>query len=125
MGAVSDSWQQVSVSDDGKSFQGYVNGKYLTQDLTAAPRPMIITEPPESGRSVFCGSESTPVEFVICSDFDLSRDDNAMAKSFNILLMRISDPAALRRSQRQWIKDRELNCNIPVRGGLQSQYPRA
>ena len=86
VGMEANGWQQVAVLDQGTTFNGYVNGKYVTQDLDASPVPAIITEPPALERPSFCASPTNPVEFIICSDSDLSYQDSAMAKSFFLLL---------------------------------------
>jgi uncharacterized protein YecT (DUF1311 family) len=112
----SNGWQQVQVADNGTSFKGYVNGKYLTQDLSTSPVPMLVTEPYDVSRPSFCGSEGAPMEYVICSNTDLAMQDSAMARSYFALVARSSDPDALRNSQRLWLRDRVQNCNIPASG---------
>jgi uncharacterized protein YecT (DUF1311 family)/tetratricopeptide (TPR) repeat protein len=107
-------WFQVSVTDHGNVATGYVNGKYLTTDLNASPVPVIISEPPELPRPAFCGSESEPVEYIICADSALSEQDGAMTKSYHALLSQVADGAMLRASQRTWINYRNTNCGVPL-----------
>jgi tetratricopeptide (TPR) repeat protein len=112
-------WQQVQLSDQSTSFKGYVNGNYLTHDLNASPRPLILTEPADlNGSPSYCGQQNAPIEYVICSNADLAQQESAMAKSYNLLLARVSDPDTLRNSQQQWNRDRRLNCHIPSNGRL-------
>jgi uncharacterized protein YecT (DUF1311 family) len=112
----SNGWQRVQVSDNGTTFAGYVNGKYLTEDLSATPVPIIATEPYDVSRPSFCGSEGAPMEYVICSNADLASQDSAMARSYFALIARSNDSDAVRRSQRRWLSDRAQNCNIPASG---------
>jgi uncharacterized protein YgiM (DUF1202 family) len=106
-------WRQVRLSDRGTSFEGYVNGKYLTSDLSATPQPVILTEPTDRDKAPsYCGHENAPIEFVICSNSDLASQDGAMEKSYRLLLVRIKEPDALRMSQRKWNLDRRSNCNV-------------
>jgi uncharacterized protein YgiM (DUF1202 family) len=102
----SNGWQQVQLTDQGTTFEGYVNGKFLTQDLNASPTPAIVTEPPDLDKPSFCGRETKPIEFVVCSNSDLAFQDGAMGKSYQMLLARSHDPDALKRSQKQWTDDR-------------------
>jgi hypothetical protein len=106
-------WSQVQLSDQGTTFKGYVNGKYLSQFPFFFPTPVIVTEPPDLAKPSYCGHEGAPIEFVICSNSDLALQDSAMAKSYYILLTRISDAEALRSSQKQWNLDRRQKCNVP------------
>jgi uncharacterized protein YecT (DUF1311 family) len=117
-------WSQVQLSDQGTIYKGYVNGKYLTPFTIVFPTPVILTEPTDRDEvPSYCGHESAPMEFVICSNSALALQDSAMAKSYRILLARVSDPEALRSSQRQWNKDRRLNCNVASSGRPARQIP--
>jgi uncharacterized protein YecT (DUF1311 family)/uncharacterized protein YgiM (DUF1202 family) len=111
-------WSQVQLSDAGTSVTGYVNGRYLTQDLSASPKPVILTEPPNFDKPAFCGHETKPIELVVCSNEDLAYLDGAMGKVYQILLAKDQDPNALTRSQTQWTNERRRNCNIPSTGRL-------
>jgi len=117
-------WSQVQLSDQGTTFKGYVNGKYLTPFTMFLTEPVIPTEPTDVDEvPSFCGHEHAPMEFVICSNSDLALQDSAMAKSYHILLTRVSDTEALRSSQRQWNVDRRQKCNVPSSGRPARQIP--
>lgn len=119
----SNGWLQVTVSDYGKSYQGYLSGKFMTQDLTASPIPAIVTEPYDLSRPAFCGSEGAPMEYVICSSTDLQDQDSAMARSYIALVARSNDPKEVRRGQKKWLTDRGQTCNIPAQGRPKGVIP--
>jgi uncharacterized protein YecT (DUF1311 family) len=118
-------WSQVQLSGQGTTFKGYVNGKYLTTILFFFPTPpVMLTEPTDLDEiPSYCGHANAPMKFVICSNSDLALQDSAMEKSYHILLARVSDPDALRSSQRQSNVDRRQKCNVPSSGRPARQIP--
>jgi uncharacterized protein YecT (DUF1311 family) len=61
-----------------------------------------------SAASFDCDKARTEIEKMICADADLSKLDDVMARAYISAKVKAGDE--LRAQQRQWLKDRDLNC---------------
>ena len=69
-----------------------------------------IFAPPALAASFDCTRAATAVEKLICADAQLSRSDEALAASYASALKQTADPAALRKTQREWIGAARDRC---------------
>jgi uncharacterized protein len=58
------------------------------------------------GASFDCSKATTRIEKMICADAELSKIDEELASAYNEALKKVSDPAALKREQQVWLKER-------------------
>jgi uncharacterized protein YecT (DUF1311 family) len=68
--------------------------------------------------SIDCGRTNEPLEDLICADADLAAWDGRMGQIYHEK-MRVRDAdeqKVLQQSQRDWIKTRYANCNVPKAG---------
>lgn len=59
-----------------------------------------------------CGGAATPRERAVCADPDLSRADDALDRSYRVVLGRLSTQAAvlIRHGQRDWLRSLDERC---------------
>src|SRR5688572_18119262 len=59
-----------------------------------------------------CATATQPVEKLICSDAELSKLDEEMARAYSDAIARLSsaDAPALKSNQRAWLKTRRAKC---------------
>lgn len=58
-----------------------------------------------------CIKAATRMEKLICSDPQLSKSDEDLAASYSKALKEASDPAAIKKQQREWLADVRKRCN--------------
>lgn len=62
------------------------------------------------GPAFSCAKAHNVTEKLICSDPELSQDDLRLSEGYQQLLLNIDDQRALRKSQRQWLKNVRNRC---------------
>lgn len=69
--------------------------------------------------SIDCNNTNEPVELLLCADADLALWDGRMGQIYRQRMqqqLNQQSQQALRQSQRDWIKARYVNCNVPKTG---------
>jgi uncharacterized protein len=70
---------------------------------------LAFTAPLASAASFDCAKASSAVEKMVCANPDLSRQDDYLNGSYQRAVARVGNTAALRASQRAWLKSGALN----------------
>lgn len=70
----------------------------------------VLLLPTTQAASFDCGIASSNIEKVICGDAELSKSDEDLAAAYAKALKETSDPAAIKRQQREWLADVRRRC---------------
>jgi uncharacterized protein YecT (DUF1311 family) len=87
---------------------------------TGLPVSGIVHLRPRTGEkpSVDCNKPNEPIENLLCADADLAEWDGRMGQIYQRKLSGLSPngQAVLRQRQRDWLKIRDVTCNVPKTG---------
>jgi uncharacterized protein YecT (DUF1311 family) len=105
-------YQATDVAGAARAASDAADAAAAAADAAAAPYDWGTPVTEEPVRASFdCARASTAAERMVCADQELGDRDIEMARAFRAALQSSSDQAALRKSQRTWIREVQSRCD--------------